>query len=537
MRIVHTSKLFLRFLSTAILIGLVSIFLVAPAFSQKLPDLVVTALSVNNDCFLMVTLKNQGPGPLPVTAYQSGSSPTLQLYKNNQPFGAWGLPAIDPGQALLQPGGTVTWTRPSEKIAGNVTVRAEIDSSNVVAEADETNNKKTLSLSCNPPLPDPAVTQITFTQDCLSQVHLKNVGDAALPDQLFSSGGAYLMRTVDGVYKGWVRLGNIDPGKALKNPGGTLIWTDLPEFKGASSVRFKINQAGQEKSTANNEKEASVPCGCGQPDSGQEQPDLTVTGLSVDQQCLLKVTLKNNGSGQLPDSSYQSGSSPTLQLYKNNQPFGAWGLPAIDPGRALLQPGGTVTWTRPSEKIAGNITVRAEIDSSNVVAEADETNNKKTSSLSCNPPLPDLAVTQITFTRDCLSQVQLKNVGDADLPDNVFSSGGAYLMRTVDGAYKGWIRLQDIDPGKALKNPGGTKVWTDYPQFKAASKVKFTINQAGQEKSTTNNSMEVSLPSSCSQSSSPVTQEKVGSQEMEQPATKSPTILFPQRQPKRKTQK
>lgn len=156
--------------------------------------------------------------------------------------------------------------------------------------------------------------------------------------------------------------------------------------------------------------------------------------------------------------------------------------------------------------------VRAVIHSSNVVAEADEANNEITLQLNCSPPLPDLAVTKITFTEDCRTQVHLKNVGKKPLPDNIFLPTGAFLMRYVDGAGKGWIRLQDIDPGKALKNPGGTQVWTDYPQFKATNKIKFTISKAGQEASTDNNSLELGLPSECRPSAEPASQEKAAPQ-------------------------
>lgn len=85
-------------------------------------------------------------------------------------------------------------------------------------------------------------------------------------------------------------------------------------------------------------------------------------------------------------------------------------------------------------------------------------------------------------------------------------------MRYVDGAGKGWIRLQGIDPGKALKNQGGTKVWTDYPQFKATNKIKFAISQAGQEASTANNSLEIGLPTECMPSEAPAPGKKIAPQ-------------------------
>ena len=503
----HRRHRFFCFHKGSLLAGVVFFFLSAPAFCEPSPDLVVERISVSDDCSMMITLKNQGPGPLPPTAYLTGSSPALQLYKDNQPFGAWSLNGIDPGRALQQPGGIVSWTRSGELIAGSMTIRAVIDPSNVVAEADEANNERSEQLTCNPPLPDLAVTQITFSEDCRSQVQITNLGDAGLPDSRFSASGAYILRFVDGVNKGWIRLGNIDPGKSLKNPGGTVIWTDLPEFRAAGKVRFKINQAGQEKSTSNNDMEVSVPSRC-EPAGGGDQPDLVVAGLSVNPQCQLEIILKNNGSGQLPATAYQTGSSPTLQLYKNNQPYGAWSLDGIDPGRALRQPGGTVTWTRSGEKIAGSATIKAQIDASNLVAEADEANNETTSQLTCSPSLPDLAVTGITFTQDCRTQVHLKNVGKEPLRDNIFLPGGAFLMRYVDGADKGWIRLQDIDPGKTLKNPGGTKVWTDYPEFKATQKIKFAISQAGQEASTANNSLEIGLPEECKPSEAPAPENK-----------------------------
>lgn len=64
--------------------------------------------------------------------------------------------------------------------------------------------------------------------------------------------------------------------------------------------------------------------------------------------------------------------------------------------------------------------------SSNLVAEADEANNETTSQLTCNPSLPDLAVTGITFTKDCRTQVHLENVGRSPCRTTFFFPGGHF---------------------------------------------------------------------------------------------------------------
>ena len=205
----------------------------------------------------MVGLKNQGSGPLPSSTSQPGGGPALALKKDNRAFSSWVLYGSSLG-GLKNAGGTLNWTKGGDKIIGTVSIRATIDSGNRITESNETNNSLTKTLTCNPPLPDLAITDITFTQDCRAQVHLKNVGKSPLRALAHTVYGPIILRTIDGRNRGWVRLSNIDPGKKLQAPGGIKIWVDNAEFKAKTQAKYQIRKTAQEQSSANNTKVAKV---------------------------------------------------------------------------------------------------------------------------------------------------------------------------------------------------------------------------------------------------------------------------------------
>ncbi|MGD8514588.1 MAG: CARDB domain-containing protein, partial [Granulosicoccaceae bacterium] len=209
--------------------------------------------------------------------------------------------------------------------------------------------------------------------------------------------------------------------------------------------------------------------------TAQPLPDLTITDLRVNQQCQIEVTMKNLGPGALPETAFYVGTKPYLQFYKNNQTAGGWNM-----GKRALQPaGGTYTFVvqAPNLIVSGSHSYRAVIDEGNIVTEANENNNEMTRTLSCSPPLPDLAITKISFNKDCTARVTLKNIGTANYPNNLFNL--VNLSRTIDGAGKGYRKLTDVDPTGKLKVPGGEVTWSDLPDFKATTSVKYQFSGGG----------------------------------------------------------
>ncbi len=87
-------------------------FRVSPVLrAQPQPDVAGTGPSVDDNCQIVVTLENRGPGEVPLTAYDRFRGPTVTFRKDGAPFGRWRLNSVDPSRQLRQPGGSVTWTR------------------------------------------------------------------------------------------------------------------------------------------------------------------------------------------------------------------------------------------------------------------------------------------------------------------------------------------------------------------------------------------------------------------------------------------
>lgn len=225
--------------------------------------------------------------------------------------------------------------------------------------------------------------------------------------------------------------------------------------------------------------------------------DVAVTDVTVDSQCLPLVTLTNTGTQPLSATAYDMMLGPTIQFYKNNQTVSGWRLGAVDSARKLKDPGGTLSWSTSSTKLTGTVELKVVFDPDNVLKEPNRGNNTLIKSITCNPPLPDLRLSAITFTSDCHPSLQVDNIGDGSLPDNAYTSNyGVYLQRIVDGNPTGQIYLGSLDPAKALKAPGGSVAWTD-AQTRPGASVEYRLNRVGQEKSTANNILAVAVPQQC----------------------------------------
>ena len=108
-------------------------------------------------------------------------------------------------------------------VIGTAAYRVVASPGTGVTDAQPANNTLDRTLTCNPKLPDLQVAAIEFTPDCRTRVRLVNGGDAPPEDVLFMTGyGARLARSLDDRPADWLWLGNIDPNKQLKAPGGAL---------------------------------------------------------------------------------------------------------------------------------------------------------------------------------------------------------------------------------------------------------------------------------------------------------------------------
>jgi CARDB/Bacterial SH3 domain len=117
--------------------------------SPSLPDLVVGGSLVSNGV-LVITVTNQGAGPLPATALQVGI------------FDVSGSSALNSTTASVQglaPGASVDIRTGFVTLGGPAQVLVIVDPSGKVNESDDTNNRLTVSLSSHPTAtPDAATT-------------------------------------------------------------------------------------------------------------------------------------------------------------------------------------------------------------------------------------------------------------------------------------------------------------------------------------------------------------------------------------------
>ncbi len=361
---------------------------------QELPDLVVTDLTVNDQCRPVVTLRNAGTAPL-WPAYDYTASIGVQFYKDSSAFGGWGIGAADV-EALRLPGGTLTKTFPPF-IEGTMNITVIVDQENKVAEIDEANNTSTRTLECNPPFPDLAIQKISFTTDCRAKIKLANIGDGPIPSGPGSMyepfrGSCYnavMERFLDGEADGCRSFDRIDPDRRLRTPGGVVEWEDWAKYRAAREVSYELNVKDlippfREKNynVSNNSMSAQIPRRC--------MPDLAVTRIAVDEDCKIFVTVKNLGPGPLPRSAFRISKTGwvldltniSFQMSLNNKGFGGW-LLGKNTVLSLENPGGSAT-VKPRTKLpqtagasAGTSSILgAWIDSNGFVAETNESNNQ-----------------------------------------------------------------------------------------------------------------------------------------------------------------
>jgi len=346
------------------------------------PDLVVNQVQVVDGCKLKITLKNIGTAGVPDSAYGSSPATSVQFRAtvDGSPFISGWLDVLDSAKALKRPGAYShwTWTRPLP--AGTKTVLVEIDTSNKLAEANETNNSYRKTYTCGPDL---VVNQVQVVDGCKLKITLKNIGTAGVPDSAYGSSPATSVQfraTVDGspFISGW--LDTLDSARALKTPGAYSHWTwTSPLPAGSKTVLVEIDTSDKlaEASETNNSYRKTYTCG----------PDLVVNQVQVVDGCKLKITLKNIGTAGVPDSAYGSSPATSVQFRAtvDGTPFISSWLETLDSAKALKTPGAYShwTWTRPLP--AGTKTVLVEIDTSDKLAEVNETNNSYRKAYTCTP--------------------------------------------------------------------------------------------------------------------------------------------------------
>ena len=250
---------------------------------QPLPDLVPVDLTVDRDCRIVVTIRNNGPAIVPNAGYSltpPGSS-GVQMYNDGAPFGGIVLGALDPAPHATQPTGgtkTYTWFASLPLPAGTHSVKVVVDNNNAIAETNESNNSLTRRLTCQKPLPDLVPTNISLrptgirtNTPCAIVVTIKNQGTASVPDAAYVPGASTVQMYKDGAPWGGNSLSGVDPAKAVQPAGGSVdyLWfggTTTPNLlvpPGQHVMRVVVDNTNTivESNETNNTLTQTVTCG------------------------------------------------------------------------------------------------------------------------------------------------------------------------------------------------------------------------------------------------------------------------------------
>jgi len=132
------------------------------------------------------------------------------------------------------------------------------------------------------------------------------------------------------------------------------------------------------------------------------KPDLTPTNITAVQQgqgkCYLRVTMRNNGPGIIPDSVWTK-NRVGVQMYNGNAPWGGMVLSYFDHAKKLQKSGHSLSWDWFK---SGNLllqpgkayTIKVVADSNKELAEANEGNNVLVKRVRCGAPVkkPDVGL-------------------------------------------------------------------------------------------------------------------------------------------------
>ncbi len=116
---------------------------------KLLPDLAIVDITLNEQCFVVVTAKNNGPGAVPdkVWTDHAPDSSAIYLFINGKRWGGETIWHFDPAKNLQNPGGMATMTS-NLKVTGTATIEVFIDHTRKVRETDERNNVMKKAVTC-----------------------------------------------------------------------------------------------------------------------------------------------------------------------------------------------------------------------------------------------------------------------------------------------------------------------------------------------------------------------------------------------------
>lgn len=116
------------------------------------------------------------------------------------------------------------------------------------------------------------------------------------------------------------------------------------------------------------------------------KPDLEITRM-MPQGNQVAVTIRNSGTGSIPDSTYDLNSGVGIQYYLNGNPVSGFSLAAFDPNRRLKTPGASVTHSFGTQinctATPGSHMIEIRVDRINRLEESNENNNSLQTRFDC----------------------------------------------------------------------------------------------------------------------------------------------------------
>lgn len=253
--------------------------------------------------------------------------------------------------------------------------------------------------------------------------------------------------------------------------------------------------------------------------SYERKPDLAVENLALDDQNRVVVTVANKGPGWLPQVRWNQKGAEAIQLLLevDGKSWGGATLAVIDPRKTLVLADTRLAYT--TELVLREpARVTAVIDSNQVVAEADERNNRRSETLSppsgggkrvkrepegaltpsgqsLQPAAADLVVSDIFLDSRKRIAVRVSNQG-AGLPAEAWQQNPPVQLKLwMNG--RGWavVPLAFFDPGRALSQPGGSAVYTSDHVVRQALEIRAVIDEENRlpETNENNNALTRSL--------------------------------------------
>ena len=323
-------------------------------YSTASPDLIINNItwspanpSQSANVTFTVSIKNQGSG----NSYSS----SVAYYVDDAYMTSAYVSPLNSGATAAK---TFTWTTQE----GSHTFKAVADANQEIAENDEANNTKTVSL---PTLaPDIIVQGITWSPTSPLVAHQATFTVTVKNQGTSKAGESRVYFYIDGSYYGYHSAGELTADATVAR---TFIWAVLMGSHTIKAVADKEDYVA-ESNESNNEKTVSFPL------SSPSPPDLIIQNIvwspgnpSAGDNVTFTATIKNQGSGRASSSdvSYYIDDAYLTSAY-------------VSP----LDSDATATVAFIWEAQAGSHTIKAVADSDRSVGENNESNNEKTATIS-----------------------------------------------------------------------------------------------------------------------------------------------------------